>query len=275
MEIFKKVQIHYKRFIKTGAILHIPTNKRMFLKYAFLRKIYRVSIDDFYTYRFYDKSLSHEDYFSASLRVTRSWKNAWKKYRPESSKRWLLFHYVDYIFSKLLYPGLDGMDYFAYEFYNFSRSKRKTFITEGYLKKMDRKFNLREECMYASEILLDKAKFNEYFSKFISRKWICAKNMTIEEFNSFCKGLEMVIVKPLEECGGHGIYEISIKKNADKEQLYRDLVGRHYILEEKIRQHQDIAALNPHSINTLRVYSCSDGIGNIEITKAVIRVGGG
>ncbi|WP_295113347.1 hypothetical protein [uncultured Methanobrevibacter sp.] len=52
-----------------------------------------------------------------------------------------LCHWIYYGICKILYPGIDSLDYFLYEFYNTQHSVRKTFITEGDLAKMVKTFN--------------------------------------------------------------------------------------------------------------------------------------
>lgn len=231
---------------------------------------------DFFANTLYDRKADHSGYFEKNLRVIRSWKVASPKYRPEGCGDFTFALYrLDYLISKLIYPGLDAMDYLACEFYHFRHAKRKTFVTERYLWKMDRRLNGGDP--EGCKILSNKVRFNERFSAFIQRRWLGTQGMSKESFSAFCDGLDEVIVKPLEGIGGHGIYKASVRTETERNALFNRLQedNSNYIVEEIIRQHPDLAKLNPSSVNSYRIYTCSLGNGEIVTTAAAIRIGSG
>ena len=57
-----------------------------------------------------------------------------------------------------------------------------------------------------SELLLNKEKTLVKFAKYMKRDWCgCEYNNTMEKYEDFSRRHPKGIVKPLLECGGHGI----------------------------------------------------------------------
>ena len=236
----------------------------------YYQRKYGVPPEAFYQERLYDRREKRQEIISHFDKYTRSWKYVTRHNAEQFPRSWYFFHKIDYFFAGILYPGLDARDYFAYEFYRIRHCQRKTFVTEGGLAKMNAAFNGKGD----GSTLSDKAKFNQYFSRFIFRKWIRTEDMTEETFTSFCTGLDKVIVKPLQGTQGKGIYVAATATEEQRAALYEELRKDSYIAEELIRQHPVLAALNPGSVNTIRIYSVwKDGAAHI--TAAVVRIGGG
>lgn len=267
-----KEYLCFREEARRAGVFRTTTPK--FLHYAILKKKYRVPMTSYFEETLYDRTRSHEAYYETLLRYIRSWKYITRKYHPNASKAWLFAHKCDYLFSKILYPGLDAMNYISYEFYNFSHEKRKTFVTEGALNKMIRSFNRSENAREEWDLLGNKAKTNKYFSRFIARRWLLTEDITSEALGAFCDGLKEVIVKPLGKCGGRGIYKVRVETPEERQKLYEEVEGKEFLLEEIIVQHPILAKLNPNSVNTYRIYTCSDGAGKVTVSTGTLRVGG-
>ena len=244
----------------------------LFIHYLWLRQTNGVDIYDYFNNRLFDKSVDHTEYYASLNKNIHKWKNLVHKYAGDKSAWWRFSHRLDYLLGKVLYPGLDAMDYFRYEFFNFSHAKRKTFVTEGYLAKMDRALNGGFENSEALSCLSSKVKFNHLFADYIGRKWFDAETMSWEEFEAFCAGMDRVIVKPMESCGGKGIYIYELKDG--KRELFDQITGKHFIVEEVLVQHESLKKLNPSSVNTVRVYTVLHK-DEVTITAAILRVGSG
>ena len=266
-----KLKRNHALFAGYGKTCGVDAALWMYLHYLFLRKKEGVELYDYFNHRLFDKSIDHREYYASLHKNIHRWKNVSKKFCQEKSGRWFLIHKIDYWIAKLLYPGLDAMDYFRYEFYNFGHAKRKTFITEGGIAKMDRRFNGGSENREALSCLGSKAKFNTLFSDYVGRKWIDAEQMTWESYEEFCQGLEKVIVKPTDSCGGNGIF---IWDLTDKKGLFDQIHGKHFIVEELLVQHDSVQKINPAAINTIRVYSVLSK-GEVTVTAGVFRIGSG
>ena len=247
-----------------------PLRLVLFIYFVYLRKKYRVTVEEFWSNKLYDLKSDHKDYYLLNTRYQRKRKIVSHKCAPWASNLWLFFHYFDFLISRIIYPGLDAMDYFHYDFYRIKREKRKTFITEGYLSVLDKKFN---GCGDVT-LLADKTKFNSIFYEYIGRKWINAETMMHDEFYEFVKDFSCVIAKPLDGAQGSGIFIAFVETASQRDDLYNQLRGKHYIIEELIVQHKTMASLNKSSVNTVRVYSVKT-VDSVVITAAVQRMGSG
>ena len=133
-----------------------------------------------------------------------SWRRQSRMYEEDFSKTQKLACFLDYCFSKLIYPGLTAFDYFAYGFRDFSYHKRKTFITvnnKSFITMFN--FNAQKDC----ELLTDKLNFNFKFKDYILRRFFHSSELnleTLERLNS--DGLDRVICKPTREGGGDKVY---------------------------------------------------------------------
>ena len=205
---------------------------------------------------------------------TRSYSYCLKTMKPDAGFLWGLFHHADFLLAKILYPGLDGLDYFLYRYYENGYKVNKTFITEGDLAVMVRAFNGDQNSRNWARVN-DKKHFNSEFPEYIGRKWI-GDEASKEEFSVFCKATGKLIIKPTGGSQGRGVFFAVPETNEDIEALYDKVHGQHYIIEEVINEHQKLSALHPQSVNTLRLYttrSLKDGI--VRVTGAVIRIGRG
>ncbi len=233
-----------------------------------------VSIEDFCREKLWDRSIDHSAYYNSLHKVIHRWSNVHKHFYPNAGKWWLLVHWIDYMYSKLRYLGLDAMDYFKYEFYHFKAAKRKTFITEGFLTQMDRHFNDGKKNSDYTRILSDKLLFNEYFSEYISRQWISSKNLSQEALLDFVKDKQRIIVKPQHGVQGGGIFMANVNTEKEVNELYNKVKDGDYLMEEVLVQCDALNNINPSSVNTIRIYSVLHE-NEIHITGATLRIGRG
>jgi hypothetical protein len=85
-----------------------------------------------------------------------------------------------------------------------------------------------------------------------------------------------VFAKPKDSLGGHGAFRFSADEVAGLVALnYRDFVSFDYVFEETILQHQTMATIYPHSVNTLRIDTFRDRNGDVRPISALLRMGTG
>ena len=244
-----------------------------YIKYLFLRLKYGIGIEAFFENNLWDDT-DHSQYYHQLHTYIHKWSYASKHFSPSSSMLWLAIHYFDYLMAKLYCPGLDAMDYFRYNFWEYLPSKRRTFITEGGVYKMSRILNGSPEGLKMARVFRDKPSFNSLFSDIVGRKWLETQSTTKDQFLNFCKDLPKVICKPTDGGGGKGIFIEPINNETDAAFLYEEICNHKYIVEEVIEQHEILAKLNPSSVNTLRI--CSVNVdGEIAIISATLRIGNG
>lgn len=92
-----------------------------------------------------------------------------------------------------------------------------------------------------------------------------------------CRDLGRVIIKPSRESKGSGVQIVEIKEGKidnGKESITHlfEEYKQNFLIQECIHQHKDMAALNPSSVNTIRILSYRSGM-EILIIYSVIRIG--
>ena len=113
-----------------------------------------------------------------------------------------------------------------------------------------------------SKVVGDKYIINRTFSQYISRKWLYVNSSSSrEEIITFIDQSDEIMVKPLHLEGGQGIKKYQCKKISDLEKFVDELQKDECLIEEAVKQHKDMAAFNPYSVNTIRVNTLCDTRG--------------
>lgn len=98
-----------------------------------------------------------------------------------------------------------------------------------------------------------------------------------EEAISLCQNMENVIIKPSRKSKGHGVLLFNVESGITDQsgksigQLFNDY-KKDFLIQECVKQHKDMAALNPTSVNTIRVLSYRSGM-EVLIIYSVVRIG--
>lgn len=178
-----------------------------------------------------------------------------------------IYCWSSFIWSALRF-GCSPDDYFRYEFYKKSNFERNKFITYRRSKKLIQKYN---DANFVN-ILHDKRQFNQFFYKFIKRAWIDPDNSTIEQFGTFIKEYNNVIIKPITGGQGLGIHKYIYSESDHIEDIYNSFKG--CLIEEVILQHYDLNEINPSSVNTVRVLTFLNE-NEVHIIACSLRIGSG
>lgn len=171
----------------------------------------------------------------------------------------------DYIFY-----GVTPIEFNLLGFKKLNKKGKSEYITMRRNRSLDKLFNDSE----SNKILWEKDKFNNYFSEFISRKWLYINSSTTEEqLNTFYESLNgrSFIIKPNDLYYGLGIRICS--EYTDLQSLTSQAGGGGYVVEEVITNDSSIKQLNPTSLNTIRVVTCIDQSGTPHILAAILRTG--
>ena len=167
--------------------------------------------------------------------------------------------------------GASFDDYILYGFYGKTTEERQKYILEDEcVKTIPDLFNRKED----RHLLDNKADFNAFFHVFIGRDYLVATPDKADEFAEFCAGRESIIVKPLDEWCGKGIYRINLDSEKNTAEVLSSICRNGVMLvEEPIVQHEELARLNPDAVNTIRILSLTDAKGNISLPLAALRIG--
>ena len=176
---------------------------------------------------------------------------------------WIL---CDMLWSIVAYGALAD-DYISLGFRDKSCAERKKYVTSGNKRLFFREFYDDD----ARNVLAHKNLFSKRFSKFVTRDWIYTADSDEESVRAFFKNHDSIVVKPIDSTWGKGI---SVKSKDDVEEVLHSMKhGSHFMLEEKIVNHPDIAKLNPESLQTLRVETCLDSKGNFHLLNVLLMIG--
>ena len=92
-----------------------------------------------------------------------------------------------------------------------------------------------------------------------------------------CNNLDDVLIKPSLLSKGEGIRSLSVKDgitNVDNKPLIDvfNMYGKDFQIQERLKQHERMNALNPTSVNTLRIVTFRSGM-EILLIYSVVRIG--
>jgi len=128
------------------------------------------------------------------------------------------------------------------------------------------------------EILLPNVKHPKSFLKNINGYYYSeGKPVSRDEAISLCWNIPEAIIKPSLSLEGMGVCKISVKDgktdldNLSIAELF-DSYKRNFLIQEAVHQHPRMAALNPTSVNTMRIMTYRSGL-EVLLVYAVIRIG--
>lgn len=190
------------------------------------------------------------------------------KERAKKPRAWLL---MDMLRCAVRYNA-GYMDYMIAEMYRLSPGQRETVITRGINNSIVRRMN--DKAYWHS--FDDKAEFNRLFAKWVDRDWIKTdKSLTKEALARFLNDKEAVFLKPIEGSSGQGVTKYLPQDWLDMEAFYQKvLAAGDSVMEDCVKQHPDMARLNPSSVNTVRIATLL-GEKAEGIVYAFLRIGNG
>ena len=179
------------------------------------------------------------------------------------------------VLSDIIYCGLKYQagyyDYIEFEFYLLNKEQRKTYLTRGINNQIVKKYN-NKDYFYKFD---DKIEFNKIFNNYLKRDWIYLREVKGDKFAEFLKGKKAIIVKPIDGHGGVGIEKININRNTDGKKLYRNLRKTGQVLvEDFVKQHDDMNKLYKNSVNTLRMFTFIKD-GKPTFLQGILKIGNG
>lgn len=179
--------------------------------------------------------------------------------------------YWDYAWALLKHRCLIRQ-YVIGEFWRLSNPERKKRLTYNRIVKLFNAYNKEDYIHYLNE----KNQFNAYFKDFVRRDWIYSEDTTFDEFESFIKKHDAVIIKPMDGVEGFGIRKFILSKHPDTDlkKMYVTLKKEGVLIEEIIVQNSRMMFGNT-SVNTIRTHTILDKNGKGHVIKAILRAGVG
>ncbi|MDO4458655.1 MAG: sugar-transfer associated ATP-grasp domain-containing protein [Clostridia bacterium] len=178
--------------------------------------------------------------------------------------------FFDIVYCGLRY-GAGYKDYLLCEWYLLTKEQRATYVTRGINNTITRLCNDPEYYF----LFDNKNEFYSKFGKFIKREWHYIPKTSEEEFEKFMSTRDVIIAKPSNESCGNGVEKIRKTDFESVEKLFDYLRNKgSAIAEDVIQQHELINAINPGSVNTLRIVTIYRD-GESHVIYAFIRIGNG
>lgn len=174
---------------------------------------------------------------------------------------------LDFLLSRLVLD-MRVDEYFRNEYYDLRWNARRTFLNQRDKQKMTR-LCISEKDKPSVD---DKEKFNSNFRAFLKRDWIDLESCGREELLGFAQAHPQCFYKLSD--GLQGIKARKVDFEAEPpERFFEENGGKRAILEELIRQHPALAALNASTVNTLRVLTFVRADGSVQVMGAALRMG--
>lgn len=176
------------------------------------------------------------------------------------------------LFFDIIYCGFryqaGYIDYLNARMDRLNKEERLDVVTRGVNNQYVVKYNDFDYVHY----FLNKADFNEKFGKFLGRDWLLVEGEDQRsQFADFIKGKDDFILKPTDGTHGDGVAKLP----AEMASFDASMDNCPYLAEERIIQVDEMASLNPSSVNTIRAITFLDKEGKANLLAAYMRIGRG
>jgi hypothetical protein len=103
------------------------------------------------------------------------------------------------------------------------------------------------------------------------------KPLSLEDAAEECANIGDVIIKPTLSSHGRGVKKLHVENGVvdEKGTKLKDLLsgyGKNFLIQDLVKQHPAMSALNPDSINTIRIVTYRKGM-EVAVLYAAIRIG--
>lgn len=141
-------------------------------------------------------------------------------------------------------------DYIIFQFYNLTEEQRDTYLTRFRSKKLIQQIN--DETY--SHCFDNKNEFNDIFKNYIGREFVDMATANKEEVVGYFERKDKIFAKMTDLSCGHGAELLKTADFKSADEFYEYVKGKGFgTLEDVLENHPDIAAVYPHSANTMRM----------------------
>nr|WP_314844252.1 sugar-transfer associated ATP-grasp domain-containing protein [uncultured Microbacterium sp.] len=147
-------------------------------------------------------------------------------------------------------------DYIDYDFAILTKAERDTYMTHPVSNEISQKYDHPDY----RHLFHDKAEFDARFNAFLKREWMLITEGNADELRAFTERQGTIVVKETHGQAGTGVHRYHATDVTDWAAFHADLLSKKQVLvEEVIRQHADLAAVCPGTVNTTRITAFFDG----------------
>ena len=166
--------------------------------------------------------------------------------------------------------GMALSDYLNYEIYKRTAQERREYVST---RTENRFYETVSPSAYKKRFTV-KQNFLREFKDYTKRGCIVPGEDSFEAFCAFLDENPQFMAKPYDGLGGQGVQKVTAADITDRQGYYDRCRENRIFLEELVRQHEDMNALCPASVNTARIMTFNDH-GKPEILWMGLRVGNG
>jgi len=154
------------------------------------------------------------------------------------------------------FHGVGFQDYIDYDFAILTREERATYMTNPVSNRLSLTF---DDPAYR-HVFHDKVEFNRVFDAHLHREWMVVEPGNADALRAFAGRHGVIVTKEPLGHQGRGVHRYHTDSVTDWAAFHRGLLARGEILvEQVIRQHDELAALCPGTVHTTRVTAFFDG----------------
>lgn len=225
--------------------------------------------------------MKEDELFHAKLpRSKGAWKNTpyWVKNRIQTLRqiarredRSTAGLVLSYVINKFI-GGATFYHFTILHLYRYSYHKRKTFLVARRAQRLQTKYFDVNATMDDIRVLWYKERFDRTFQPFIRREWLYTPDSSPEEIRAFIGRHPVFLAKEPDGSHGAGV-ALRRREELDTDAFIAECRSGRLLLEEYIVQHPAMAALNPTSVNTVRIATARYE-GRVMPVGACLRVGG-
>jgi len=176
---------------------------------------------------------------------------------------------ADMLWCNFRYGVMDSREYQHFHFWKKPHSQRKQYFTKRMYFKLIKSFDYE----IFSRLIEKQNQYKEY-SSFINRRWMVVDDACLKiDLYRFVEELGEVIAKPSSSDCGNGIERLTAENRDAIERIYSGRHSTKYLVEEVIKNCQELEALNPYSLNTVRITYVLDSKSEPHIFSIMLRTG--
>jgi len=163
-------------------------------------------------------------------------------------------------------------DYIEFDFAILSRAERATWVTSPLALELSNRYDDPAHVHRFHH----KVDFNREFDRFLGREWLALDAGNAADLEAFGKRHPVLIAKVPVSKSGLGVSRYVASDIDDWPAFHAELIARGEVLvEEKIEQHADLAAVCAGTVNTTRVTTFVKDDGTVEIINMAQKFGRG
>ncbi|APF34835.1 sugar-transfer associated ATP-grasp domain-containing protein [Microbacterium paludicola] len=152
--------------------------------------------------------------------------------------------------------GVGFQDYIDYDFAMLTRAERATYMTSP----VSHRLAVRFDDPAYRHLFHDKIAFNDTFAPYLQREWLVVTADNADDVRAFALRHGTIVTKEPMGRAGLGVHRYLARDVTDWSRFHRGLLERgETLIEEVIRQHDELAALCAGTVNTTRVTTYFDG----------------